>query len=71
MTNTLKLKEKIDNSGYKKEFIAEQLGITRYALQLKVEGKNEFKGSEIKKLCALLKIDSSEMLSIFFDPWVD
>ena len=44
MTNTLKLKEKIDNSGYKKEFIAEQLGITRYALQLKVEGKNEFKG---------------------------
>lgn len=56
MTNTKLLLEWIEKSGYKRGYIAKQLGISTYSLQLKVENRSEFKPSEINVLCKLLNI---------------
>ena len=66
MTNTNLLEQYIDKSGYKKSFIAKQLGITSYGFFLKVTNESEFKASEIDTLCTLLKIDVADRMAIFF-----
>lgn len=66
MTNTGMLEKYIEKSGYRKGFIAKQIGITRYALILKINNKSEFKATEIKILCALLNIGVEERTAIFF-----
>lgn len=66
MTNTDRLTGLIDQSGLKLAWIAEKLGISRFALQKKLTNKNEFKASEIGELCRLLNIESSQVQEIFF-----
>lgn len=66
MTNTTLLEQYIENSGYKKSFIAEQLGLTAYGFSLKVNNKSEFKASEMTTLCDLLKIQAKDKEAIFF-----
>lgn len=65
MTNTEMLRDLIKQSGYKKAAIAEHIGITTYSLQLKLENKREFKASEIRAICDMLKI-SNEMIPVIF-----
>lgn len=72
MTNTAALELKIKESGLKKYFIAEKLGLSPFGLAKKINNENEFFGSEIEKLCKILKIDSlEERHSIFFVDTVD
>lgn len=66
MTNTPLLEEYIKKSGYKKSFLAEQIGITYYAFALKCNNKSEFKANEIDMLCKLLKIGVKARMAIFF-----
>lgn len=66
MTNTSLLEQYIEKSGYKKSFIAQQLGITAYAFTLKINNKSEFKATEITILCKLLKINARDKEAIFF-----
>lgn len=66
MTNTSLLEQYIEKSGYKKSFIARQLGITAYGFALKANNKSEFKGSEMTILCKLLKINAKDKNAIFF-----
>ena len=66
MTNTNLLEHYIKSSGYKKSFIAKQLGITAYGFALKANNKSEFKASEIETLCKLLKIGAKDKEAIFF-----
>lgn len=66
MTNTTLLKEYISKSGYKMSFIAKALGITAYALSLKINNKSEFKANEIDILCKLLNIGIKDRMRIFF-----
>ena len=66
MTNTALLEEYIEKSGYKKSFIAKGIGISAYALTLKINNKNEFKGSEMDGLCKLLNIGVRDRMRIFF-----
>ena len=66
MTNTTLLEQYIAKSGYKKSYIAAQLGITAYAFALKVNNKNEFKANEIDILCKLLNIGVRDRMRIFF-----
>ena len=66
MTNTAKLREAISASGYTIIFLAKQLEISRYALYLKIEGKNEFNASQISRLAELLKLDRDQVDDIFF-----
>lgn len=66
MTNTSLLEQYIEKSGYKKSFIAQQIGITAYAFTLKINNKSEFKANEIAILCKLLKINTRDKEAIFF-----
>lgn len=58
MTDTEALVKLIEDSGLKYKFIAEQLGISYFSLNKKINNITEFKTSEVSKLCQLLKIDS-------------
>lgn len=72
MTNTVMLRERISKSGLKLQFIAEKLGISRYALSMKLDNRSEFKASEVSTLCELLGISClEEKEQIFFKPNVD
>lgn len=66
MTNTSLLEEYIQRSGYKKSYIAAQLGITAYGFALKCNNSSEFKASEMTILCKLLKISAKDKEAIFF-----
>lgn len=68
MTNTELLEKKIDDSGYKKSYIAKTIGLkTTNVLTKKIKNESEFKASEIDALCILLKIESlEERQAIFF-----
>ena len=69
--NLLLLAKKIDDSGLTKNAIAEGLGLTRQGLYNKLEGKNEFTGSELKRLSSLLSLNEREKEDIFFADYVD
>lgn len=60
MTNTKLLREKIEASGLKLQYIADQLGITRFGLYKKLQDGSEFKPSQIVILCELLRIETAE-----------
>lgn len=65
MTNTEKLREIIDNSGYKFEYVASSIGMTRFGLYKKLQDGSEFKPSQILKLCELLRIEDGQRAEIF------
>lgn len=63
MTDTFELEKQIRKNGFTKSEIAEQLGLTLQGLSLKINNVNEFKASEIAKICSLLNLRDN---SIFF-----
>lgn len=65
MTDTIKLKTLIKESGLKYDYIAERLGLTYQGLKNKIENVREFKASEIMLLCDILDI-SARKDEIFF-----
>ena len=68
MTNSIELRKRIEGSGLKLKYVAEKIGLTSYGLQRKIDNFNEFKASEIWKLCNLLGITDLETRDvIFFD----
>ena len=66
MTNTTLLRQKIDESGYKLQFLAEKCGLTYYGLMKKVNNETEFKASEIKALKDLLNFTDDDATKNFF-----
>lgn len=67
MNNTALLEEKIKKSGYKKKYLAEQLDLSYYGLQKKINNVSDFSSTEISILCRLLNIKTlSEKEKIFF-----
>lgn len=72
MTDSAALRDIIEKKGIKYSYLAERLGLSNYGFALKVDGKNEFKTSEVAKLCELLGITSlREKERIFFAQKVD
>ena len=68
MTDTERLEKLIKDQGLKKGFIARQLGLSPWGLQLKIDNVHEFKASEIVKICGVLGISSlREREAIFFN----
>lgn len=61
------LKETIKEKGFRLDFIAKQLNLSSYGFSLKLNGKNEFKWSEIEKIVEVLKLDEKEKKKIFFN----
>lgn len=66
MANLEKLKKRIDDSGLKRDFIADFLGIDRASLYNKLQGKTEFVVSEAGALKEILNLSEKEASSIFF-----
>ena len=61
------LKDTIKEKGFRLDFIAKQLKLSTYGFSLKLNGKNEFKWSEIEKIVELLKLNEKEKKKIFFN----
>ena len=71
MTNSMLLEEKIRESGFRKGFLAEKMGLHETTFWQKVTGKRQFRQSEIVSLCSLLGInDVEEIQRIFLCPKV-
>ena len=66
MTDTETLRERIKVTGLKYKAIADRLGLSPYALQLKIDNKSEFKVREVDALSMLLGLSLREKNDIFF-----
>ncbi len=66
MTDSDLLRKRITESGLKYYHIANELGISRYALQKKINNETEFKVSEAVALAKILDLSEEEMGKIFF-----
>lgn len=66
MVNYEKLNAAVKNSGFKKSFIAENLGLTPYGLAKKLTGETEFKASEMFNISELLNLNSVARDEFFF-----
>lgn len=66
MTDTEELRKKIAESGLKLDHIASQMGISRASLWQKIEGKSDFKASEMARLQDILNLSLEEKERIFF-----
>ena len=72
MTDTALLKEWIQKSGLKQEFIADKLHLSSYGFARKRDNLSKFDASEIDVLCKLLNIESLEdRFAVFFASSVD
>ena len=61
------LKDRMDDSGMTMTAIANKSGISRVTLYNKLDGRGEFKVSEISALCRVLHMSDLERDSIFFN----
>ncbi len=66
MTDTILLKEKIKESGYKIHYVAKFAGLSYQGLLNKMNNISDFRAGEITKLCTLLHINAEEKEKIFF-----
>lgn len=66
MVDVSLLKNKIQSSGYKIQYIAESCGLTAMGLRNKIDGKTEFTVSELTVLICLLKLSLEDVMNIFF-----
>ena len=71
MTDSAALRKAVDESGLKYLKIADEMGISSYTLQKKIDNETEFKASEIVKLSALLSLNDAQRSAIFFHPRSD
>lgn len=58
MTNTAYLRSIIVKNGIKQDELARKIGISPTTFSYKMNNKQDFKASEIKGLCEILKIDN-------------
>ncbi|GKH50412.1 hypothetical protein CE91St46_15230 [Eubacteriales bacterium] len=66
MTDSKKLRDAVAAKGLKYNYLADNLGLTPYGLQKKIENDTEFKAGEVKKLSDLLGLSNRERDAIFF-----
>lgn len=66
MTNTTALGNKINESGITLTHISKSMKISRESLYNKMQGKSEFKASEIQSLSVILGLTEKERSRIFF-----
>ena len=65
--NYLELETAIKDSGMMKSKIADNVGISRQALYLKLNGEREFTQGEVFKLKKVLHLSDDRFLKIFFN----
>ena len=62
-----KLDSAIYESGLKLEAVANKMGINRVSLWNKIQGRTEFKASEITSLAKILNLSAEQRDYIFFE----
>lgn len=65
MTDKEKLTELIENSGLRRSFIYDKLGMSRSTFSKKLNNINPWTVPEVAKLCSILGINSRDMAKIF------
>ena len=65
------LNSKIDEINIPITTLANKMGISRQSLYLKLKGRREFKTSETRKICEILRLTIKERNRIFFADKVD
>ena len=65
------LNNKIDEIDIPIATIANKMGLSRQSLYLKLNGRREFKTSEMLKICEILRLTIEERNHIFFADKVD
>jgi len=71
MTNTVLLKQKIDRSGYKVIYLAEQVGLTPQGFYKKLKDGSDWTFTQVMILKDLLHLTKEEVNSIFFNSKVE
>ena len=71
MVDVVALRQRIDDSGYKLQYIAEQCGLTYQGFLPKLKGEREFTVRESWILKNLLHLTDEEWKDIFFCDVVD
>lgn len=61
------LNKRIDDSGYRKAYLAAKLGLTYQGLAYKLAGKDDFTVSEIIALSEALRLSKESKIEIFFN----
>ena len=64
--NYEKLREAIDNSGMKHEFIAAQIGVSGKVFHDRINGLSNWRLPEIRQFCKLLNLKKRQRDDIFF-----
>lgn len=64
--NELKLRQKMLEKHVQNKDIANELGISKSAVQRKLNGSSEFSRAELKQLISLLNLSPNEVITIFF-----
>lgn len=66
MIDTMRLREYIQESGYKLGFIARKMGISSNTLRLKLMQQSDFKVEEARCLAQLLQLSAEERDDCFW-----
>lgn len=66
MPNIGELRTKIDESGLKIGYIANNIGVSRHTFYNKLAGKSDFSATQISTLTKLLDLSKTERDKIFF-----
>ena len=64
--NELKLRQKMLEKHVQNKDIANELGISKSAVQRKLNGSSEFSRAGLKQLISLLNLSPNEVIAIFF-----
>ena len=71
MTNVTLLRQKIDDSGLKMSYIAEQLNMTPQGLYKKLKDGSDWLFSQVMIIKKLLQLSDEEVNAIFFNDDVE
>ena len=66
-----KLRGRMAEQGETPASISRKIGISENAIYLKMNGKNEFKPSEIEEIAKILNIPAREFKAYFFDTYAE
>lgn len=64
--NTIRLQNRIKEKGYKKDYVAIKIGVSRASLLNKISGRTEFTLKEARKLALLLGVEDMDLYDFFY-----
>jgi predicted transcriptional regulator len=71
MINLKLLASTIEERGIKLSKLAEKIGLTYQGLKYKLDGRSEFKVSEVNRMTEVLRLSDAERDAIFFSQSVE